>query len=118
MSTNTSLVISLFAFIAFASACTLFGLLTDFVGRKPVLIGGAISIAVITIPTYLLIMAGELLWVVVAQLLLVLPIAAVRAAGNTMAAVYGVAIAVIDIPLLAKGIPESYKFSIKTGHAS
>ncbi|WP_051793244.1 MFS transporter [Amycolatopsis jejuensis] len=162
LSTNTALVISLFAFLGYATACTLFGLLTDFIGRKPVLIGGTISIAVITIPAYLLIMTGELVWVAVAQLLLVLPIAAVQAAGNAatievfpavvrfsavsmaytfayalfagtaplvsallvdaggdlMAAVYGVAIALVAIPLLAKGFPESYRFSIKTGRAN
>jgi MHS family proline/betaine transporter-like MFS transporter len=156
---DTALLISLFALLAFAAGQISFGLLADRVGRKPVMIGGAVALIVITIPAYLLIMSGVLVLILLAQLLLVLPIAAVQAAGNAstvevfptvvrfsavsvaytfsyaifagtaplvdsvlaqaggalMPALYGVAIAVVTAPIIARGFPESRQFSIRTG---
>ncbi|WP_326836951.1 MFS transporter [Amycolatopsis rhabdoformis] len=159
ISATAALWISLFAFVTFAVSCVAFGALTDRVGRKPVMITAAVAIPVLTVPAYLLIAGGNLPLMCVAQALLVVPVAAVQAAGNVtnaeifppevrysagaiaytfsyavfagtaplldavlldvggklLPAFYGVLIAVIALPFLVKGIPESRGFSIETG---
>lgn len=159
VSADSALVISLIAFGCFALFVTLYGALSDRIGRKPLIVYGTIAVAVLSVPAYLMIMSGNIVLVCLAQILLVVSLAAVQAGGNAivierfpaglrfsaaaisytfayasfagtaplvqallvgvggniMPAVYGVAIAILVLPVLAKGFPETRHFDIKTG---
>ncbi|WP_326837334.1 MFS transporter [Amycolatopsis rhabdoformis] len=78
----TALVISIFAFLAFGSTLMVIGHLSDRYGRKPFIIGGTLGLAVVTVPAYLMISGGNLVWICVAQALLILPLAVTQAGGN------------------------------------
>jgi MFS transporter, MHS family, proline/betaine transporter len=82
ISSTAALLISLCAFLTFAASLNLFGHLSDRVGRKPVMVAGAIAMAVLTVPAYLMICTGNIALMCAAQALLVMPIAAVQATGN------------------------------------
>ncbi len=158
---TAALLISLLAFTLYGFLVIGYGRLSDRVGRKPVLLAATIAMVVLTVPAYLLIGNGGLVLVCVAQALLVLPMAAVQASGNTavleifptsvrysavalaytlsyavfagtaplvdaalvdeagnlMPACYGVAVALVALPILVKALPESARFSIRTGRA-
>jgi MHS family proline/betaine transporter-like MFS transporter len=82
LSATTALLISLGTFTLVAVLTWVSGVVSDHIGRKPVLIGGSLGIIVLTVPAYLLIGTGALWWMCVAQALLAVPLGAVQAGGQ------------------------------------
>ncbi len=60
---------------AFALSAPLFGAASDRVGRKPLLLAGAVGYAIVAIPVFLLLRAGSFATVLAGSLLFILPVA-------------------------------------------
>lgn len=72
LSRETSLFITAFALTMYAILLPMFGWLSDRVGRKPMLIAGAIAIAIFAVPSFMLVTSGNLGLAILGQMLYVL----------------------------------------------
>lgn len=74
LSRTTSLLITALALTLYAIILPYTGLISDRIGRKPLLVMGAIAIAVVSIPSYLLVTSGNIFLTIIGQVLYVLAI--------------------------------------------
>lgn len=65
----TTIVVAIWAY-----GTPLAGRLSDYVGRKPMLLGSALAFVVLAYPMFLLVATGDLLWIFVGEILLVIPL--------------------------------------------
>lgn len=65
----TTLVVAIWAY-----ATPLAGMLSDRVGRKPVLLASVVTFAFASVPLFFLISTGDLAWILLAEVLLVIPL--------------------------------------------
>jgi MHS family proline/betaine transporter-like MFS transporter len=76
----TTIMVALWAYLT-----PLGGMLSDVVGRKPMLIGAAAAFAVLGYPAFLAIATGELGWIMLGELILVIPLIAFHGAVSAAA---------------------------------
>lgn len=71
LSRETSLFITAFALMMYSILLPIAGMISDKVGRKPLLITGAITIAIFTVPAFMLVTSGNLALVILGQMMYV-----------------------------------------------
>ena len=74
LSRNQALLLNGLAMAAYTVLLPVFGAMSDRVGRRPMLIGGTLMLAVLSIPAFMLVTSGDMWLALIGQLLFVLAI--------------------------------------------
>jgi MHS family proline/betaine transporter-like MFS transporter len=84
MPAKDALVVNGIALVALTVEMPLFAALSDRIGRRPVILGGSIAVAVAAVPAYMLASQGGMVYALVGQLLWTVPAAAIAAGGASL----------------------------------